>query len=36
MATGFDSISPDVPLLKKPYEEAEFIEALRTVIRDKD
>jgi DNA-binding response OmpR family regulator len=38
VATGFDSVSPDVdvPLLKKPYEEAEFIEAIRAVLRDKD
>jgi DNA-binding NtrC family response regulator len=38
VATGFDSVSPavDVPLLKKPYEEAEFVEAIRAVLRDKD
>lgn len=37
VATGFDSVSPDVgvPLLKKPYEEAEFIEAIRGVLLDK-
>jgi DNA-binding NtrC family response regulator len=37
VATGFDSVSPivDVPLLKKPYEEAEFVEAIRAVLRDK-
>ena len=38
VVTGFDSTSPevDVPLLKKPYQETELIEAIRGVIRDRE
>jgi len=38
VVTGFDSTSPevDVPLLKKPYQETELIEAIRCVIRDRE
>ena len=35
VATGFDSMEPDVdvPVLRKPYEEAEFVEAVRAACR---
>ena len=38
VVTGFDSTSPevDVPLLKKPYQETELIEAIRGIIRDRE
>ncbi len=37
VATAFDSAAPniDAPLLKKPYQEAELLEAIHAVIRDR-
>jgi DNA-binding response OmpR family regulator len=36
VATGFDTTVPDIdaPLLKKPYQEAEFLEAIHAIIRN--
>jgi DNA-binding NtrC family response regulator len=38
VATGLDTPRPDseVPVLKKPYQENEFIDAIRRAIADKD
>ncbi len=38
VATGFDSVIPnvDAPLLKKPYQETEFVEAIRAALRCED
>ncbi|MGH6925395.1 MAG: response regulator [Propylenella sp.] len=38
VATGFDSVGPnvDVPLLQKPYQEAELVAAIRAALGERD